>query len=440
MEITKRKHSLNVGIFSLWLHWAVGTGALVLPIVLALWMSKALMPWFLFLEMILLYYYMRQTSDVGSRCFLIINVCARTLGLSGIIMLIINFLFSSGHIYKFYDEGAINIEIPFIDILIISPCALLFSLIPVLRGPNDPFCLNCARRYGTSCERGFLGYLYKREGYVQMLLLAWLSGVETVYAWVYYFCFYINVNINKPDIFFFLVIPAIFYVASLVYMGLRYLSLLIYYSREMVGLARQKGAITQLRFLVICDNSMFLATADPGLANARLDTPFSLTMRFKSKFPLEEVTEDFMNVSHVEDAKMRYVYTSESGNLDGTIEHYLAAVEKEDMIDASLYPDGKWYTFYQIKQLLNSGELAPLLQSEVLRIYTIAMARKTYDENGKRLYKIKNYRPTFQLSQVPDMDVDFNNSRWLFISANNEDRRFFRWRKIMNKIFYGRDI
>lgn len=59
------------------------------------------------------------------------------------------------------------------------------------------------------------------------------------------------------------------------------------------------------------------------------------------------------------------------------------------------------------------------------RLYTIAMARKTYDKNGKRLYKVKHYTPSFKLRDLGLLDVDYNDPEWLLVSKNNEDQPFF---------------
>lgn len=441
MEIAKRKHNLDMGIISLWMHWVIGTGALVLPILLSLWVSLAWLPVIILIEIIGMYYYIQSAALLAPRCYLIINVCAKSLILACIIMIVINLGYTTGEVNELYDQEALNPGIPYICVLIIAPCAFLFSFVAALLGRRRiTFCQNCIRRYGTTPERGFIGFLYKKEGHMQMVFLAWLTGAETIYSWLYYFFAYINVNLNSPDIFFFIVLPVAVYVLSCVYTGLRYLGLLSYYSREIIGTTQQKGAVTEMRFAAICGDSMFLAPLDPELENTRLDTPFRLTLRYRKDVSHEEAVDNFCNLAHVQDAKVRFIYVSESGNLDGTIRHYTAMVDSEDAIDASRWPFGKWYNFYEVKFLLNNSGLAPILAAEIVRVYTISMARKTYDSEGKRLYKIKNYRPTFKMSHVNDLDVDYNDNRWLFISANNEDRPFFRLRRFYHKLFYGRDI
>lgn len=440
MEITKRKHNLDMGIITLWLHWVMGTGSLALPILLGYFIPLKWLPIVLLLEIIGLYYYIRSSAESAPRCYLILNTCARALILSAVIMLIINIAFASGAIHSLYDADTLNREIPFIPTLIISPTAFFFATIATIRKSRQAFCQNCIIRYGSAAERGFIGAIYKQEGNRQSELLTWLTGIISLFDWGYYLMYYINVNFNRPDTFFFVVIPVGFYLLSLIYTALRYSGLLSYYSREAIGAARQRGAITQLRFLVVHDNSIFLAPDDPEQTSSRLDTPYTLTIHYCKDIPDDTVKDYFCNIAQAQDGTIRYIYTSESGNLDGTIRHYIATIANKDDIDYSLHPTGQWYTFYQLKQMINARKLAPLLRAEIVRIYTTVMTWKSYDENGHRLYKIKNYRPTFHLQQLPDWNVDFNDNRWLFIAANNEDRRFFKLRRFFKRLLFGRKI
>ena len=83
------------------------------------------------------------------------------------------------------------------------------------------------------------------------------------------------------------------------------------------------------------------------------------------------------------------------------------------------------------------GALSPLLSTEINRLYTVAMMWKTYDREGRRLYRIKNYRPMFRINGIQDWDVDFNDPHWLYIARNNEDKPFFRLRKWWQKNISG---
>ncbi len=61
------------------------------------------------------------------------------------------------------------------------------------------------------------------------------------------------------------------------------------------------------------------------------------------------------------------------------------------------------------------------------------MAWKTYNADGRRLYKVKNYRPIFRIKGIQDWDVDFNSPRWLNVARFNEDKPFYRLRRLFNR-------
>lgn len=79
------------------------------------------------------------------------------------------------------------------------------------------------------------------------------------------------------------------------------------------------------------------------------------------------------------------------------------------------------------------------MSTEMHRLHTITMAFKTYTTEGLRRYNIKNYRPTFRIKDIKSLDVDFNDSSWLFVADNNEDIPFFRFRKFWRKYINGID-
>jgi hypothetical protein len=99
------------------------------------------------------------------------------------------------------------------------------------------------------------------------------------------------------------------------------------------------------------------------------------------------------------------------------------------------FEDGEWCTLDMVDRYSAAGRLSPQLSHELHRIHTIAMAWKTYDHKGNRLYPIKHYRPTFRLRDLPNWTVDYDDLSWLSIAENNEDSRFFYIRKYWRKLF-----
>ena len=78
-----------------------------------------------------------------------------------------------------------------------------------------------------------------------------------------------------------------------------------------------------------------------------------------------------------------------------------------------------------------------VLGSEINRIYTVAMTSKRYDREGNRLYKTKDYTPTFSLSEIKNWNLDFNDRAWLYVALNNADRPFFKIRRFWRKHVSG---
>lgn len=130
------------------------------------------------------------------------------------------------------------------------------------------------------------------------------------------------------------------------------------------------------------------------------------------------------------DASIRYLYTNRTSG-GSVMLHYAVFVPDESKEKA--LRGGKWCSLYEVDGLLNGNRLSPMLANELVRIHTITMAWKTYDRRGHRLYPIKNYKPIFRLRDFKEWDVDFNDPVWLQISVENEDRPFFRVRRVWRK-------
>ncbi len=87
--------------------------------------------------------------------------------------------------------------------------------------------------------------------------------------------------------------------------------------------------------------------------------------------------------------------------------------------------------------MINAKQLNPLMSAETLKLYTVAMAWKTYDHNGRRRYRIKHYRPTFHIEDVKSWDVNYNDPTWLYVADNNQDTPFYHLRRIWRKYING---
>ena len=98
---------------------------------------------------------------------------------------------------------------------------------------------------------------------------------------------------------------------------------------------------------------------------------------------------------------------------------------------------GEWYTQNELRDMVDNRRLAPLLMSEIDRLYTVIMAFKTYDSNGRRLYDIKHYKPSFRLRDIANLIVDYNDPQWLYVAKDNEDKPFYNFKRFWRRYVRG---
>lgn len=254
--------------------------------------------------------------------------------------------------------------------------------------------------------------------------------------WSYYLIFFINVNINTPDRFMFTVVPLAVLGLSVVYMTGRYMNFWAHYSHN-CGKADCTES-TQLRFMVISDGMMLLTDSEEAaMTGTPVDTPAIITLNNTPHMTIENARRRFAEMSGLSDFGLRYIYQSSGCDAPTKVLHYVVTLDKQSDIDSSTLK-GKWYNAYHLENLIRSGAASLPLSGAVHRIYTVTMAWKTYDADGRRLYPIKNYRPTFRLKDFDEWMVDYDDAHWINVACNNEDSLLYRarglWRKYVRNI------
>lgn len=430
-----KKQHLN-SIFALWTNWLIASGSLILIVFLGLWISALWLPLVTFgIETCLYIYIRRQIDKKYSPCSLSLYIAMRSLFWSGVIMVIINLLYSYRVVHHIFDPELLNNSIPYIPILIIGPVTAANAILAKVKGTKLIFCQLCQQRNGMPHERGFLGKTFMQEGYYQNTLLINLFALLTCVTWPYYFLKYINVNLNSVDTFMFFWLPVILWIVAGLHIGIRYAAFWNYYDQNLSGSAQQIGRYTRLRLILINNDRIFVRVPDKDFPDLipeerKIDTPCHLQIRYNNDVSVDYALRSFSNMIQVGPIDLRFLYSNLQGNPDFNIFHYVAYLndEQSKLIDIR-YPNGEWLTMKDIETLLNGGELNPFLSAEIIRIYTIAMAWKIYDEKGMRRYKIKHYRPSFRLEDMKNWDVDYNDPNWLFVAFNNADVPFWRIRR-----------
>ena len=426
-------------VMSIWRNWAYSMGAPILVILLSLVVSPSWLPVVAFGLEFLLFLLVRSNREAKlPTCFLTPFVMTRILFWSALVMAVISLLSSQGVIEGWFE--VVNPDLPYIPILIIGPVGVIICGWVAWRRHNFGFCVDCRLRYGTPAERGFLGKLFSQEGLYQVRFMLGLAVVITVVSWLYFLLVYINVNLNRPDKFFFVWLPLIFYVVSLLYMGLRYFTIWSYYDQELAMTNVRRPDTTLLRYIILDNERIYLTEPDNNLSplSRGYDTPASVTLSRRDNVPVHEARGYFQELAGGDNSfSLRFMYKSTDAGGDCNVFHYIVNIGDMALLAHSSLK-GRWFTMPELERLLNGDSLAPLMAAEIHRLYTVTMAWKTYDRLGRRLYKIKNYRPTFRLRDIQNWDVDFNDSQWLRVAVNNQDRPFYSlkrfWRRYVNGV------
>lgn len=435
----QRHHLTNESaIFSLWLNWAVSIVSLSLPTFIALFAPKIWIPIITLGIMFLLIIYRHTIGrSASTSCDLIETITIRSLGTSAVIMLVIAIAYVRGYISMFFEPSEINTDIPFLSILIIAPVTAFLTLYHIITDDKCSVCRSCAIKNGHYSERGFLGKVFRHESRVQLYVLFALTMTLTAIGWIYYAFFYINVSINGMDRFMLNWIPLIFYLSSLFYMGGRYFSFWSFYYKNIKLNPHRREKTSNVRFLIFSGEEILLSHTDELFemqSEDILDTPCSLFIQKHETFSVEEAAVTFTDLTNISpaDFTLRFMYQSRDiSGLNNTF-HFICCLNSPSLTAGSMLR-GKWYSMNKLQRLIDERKITPLLAAELNRLYTITMAWKTYDSAGRRLYKVKNYRPGFRLKGICEWDVDFDSPKWLEIARFNEDKPFFRLRKLFRR-------
>ncbi len=423
------------GLFHLWFTWVLSVGLMMFAIFLSPIISEQLLPIIIILFEFILFILIRFNRESEHPiCYRIPFIISRILLWSAAIMIAINIYYTKIVNAAELPDHIVNEDNLYITILIFAPVTVIVSLWSLLRSYRLSFCKDCQIRNGVPAERGFLGNIFTQEGPYMTRLLLGIFLLLTFVEWGYYYLYYININLNAPDKFFFIWMPIMFYVFSVVYLGLRYIGFWIYYNKHVAENDSHQEGYSILRYLIVCDDYIYLSPDDNGL----LDTACKMKISYRKRLMDYDKMSYFNKLSGLKDIEVRQLYTNPKYNADCNIYHFICYIDDKSCLDNSTLAKGDWYNIMQINRLIGENKVNKSFAAEINRIYTIAMAWKSYDSNGNRLYNIKNYRPTFRIKDIKDWDLDYNDVKWLYISLNNEDRPFFRlkrfWRKFVSRV------
>lgn len=428
-----RTNYIRHAMATLWFNWLIGVGALAMELLLPRVLYWAHIPkiWLPLPIIVMAYalaFYERQSNDRrGPGSAIVLHVAGLTLFWSALVMVVINILNSKMLFDGWIDWSATNRDIPFITVLILLPTLTFVCIWVISRGYEQTSSDVYRAKNGIVPGNGAVASLLSIETRYQVKALLIVSVALNAVEWWYYFYYYINTNMNTPDVFFFNWMPIALYVISLVFLVGRYRSM-----ATLIGpIAMTSGdSGAAVRFIIISGDRILLAPTSYG----RWDTPASTSLPPLDAHSERAIKSALESISGSSDFSLRRLYDTSIGN-DIDILHYAAFFPSQ--CSFANWPDAQWMTIEEIDQLIKSASVAAEFNDEIYRIFTITITWKTYDSEGRRIYPIKNYRPAFRLKEMQSWDVDYSDMRWLDIAKYNQDKPFYRIRRLWRRLTGG---
>lgn len=334
---------------------------------------------------------------------------------------------------------------PYVPALLLNPICVLTLTVIYINRHHLSICVDCRLTHGSTAERGSLGTILSNESHFQLRNLLLMFFVLTVLVWSYYLFVFQPLPLNARDWYVFLWATIIAFVLDEVYFAVRYYNLFLDLKENNEIITPEElqdmTAKTYLRFYVVCGNKIFMdpETLDPHKPYMGvLDTPF-FTKRSVNGISLDEVRRIIFRMTGDKHGELRFFFGRRSADLNKhSVLRYFYFLDG----DAADYPDmhvnGEWVDFEKIKQVYSKtpGKISTICVADISRLATIILTEKIFDENGYRKNKLKSYNPTFNLIDVRNSVVDFQDDKWIKISMFNSDTRLYGlkrwWRRMRN--------
>lgn len=411
-------------------EWYVMFGVLTLIVVVSFYISPLWMPLVEEVLAILLAFVGTGNRVSADRpCGRLTLIAIMTLVLTGLVSFGINVAYKTEFVHHFFDIETLNTSIPYITSLVIFPICAVVTGVTLIPAAYQRHIRHCHLHNTYNPSHPMLGRIVHATYRSLSMKLLCIVAIISIIDWVYYFIGYNNHSINTPDRFFFFVIPAAIYVWSIIYVRHAYSSLMLTNGRIIEAInsdAQSTGAaITDsavVRFLIIHHDCLLLDMTESAVADCAVDTTYTQVKPHSFNGNVESVRSDFEHLTGIKDLSIKRLYTSSSAVNHVVTYHYLIHIDDNVNI-GSLH--GTWVPLNSIDTMMKTGLLAPVLCDEIFRVYTVAMAWKTYHRDGRRRYAIRNYRPSFRLEDIHKWDVDYEDPQWLRVSKINQDSPFW---------------
>ena len=415
--------------------WIVCYGMITIQVVAGKWISPIWLPYVgLILIGVIIFFGNYALHRTKMHCSMLTHYTVYTLFFSGLIMLADSLLSTRYAVVRYPSVASLALSLR--TSLIVYPVAAVAFGIALLRRGKTKYCVACRTMANASITESLRCNVLHHESKFQLRLQFYISVVLSVVIYMFYILYYLRYPDMQSDQrcnFFFYVIPSVAYVIGLVYIIIRYSSLQFEISLKMSQYSSSRNS--HIRYMVVWRDRLLLNdivdNRDHGMY---WDTPADVPIGFQPTISEHQASVEFRTLSGLDNFKLRWLFATNYH--EQNVFHYAVFID-DAVEDAKGRMPGEWLTLRDVDMLLKSGAIARPFAAELHRVFTITMAWKTYDEQGRRLYPIKNYRPTFRLSDFHTWDVDYEDMRLMSIAENNEDKPFFKLRRFWRRYING---
>lgn len=333
--------------------------------------------------------------------------------------------------------GLALLHLPFVPMVLFqAPFMALLTYLFEQRNIQPPFCQQCVIKRGGIWERNLLGDYTRLEAYNIIRILLFGALIVAAVAWAL-FLWGIDTQ-SRLGRYFYLFFPAALCVALILFETIRrwLLEMTIHPSgkREKLAMNGEEGmehVFSTIRIMVIAQEKIFLvertdkADKEEIWGNgAGLDIPIHhsyIDYCLNQEDELQKVHQIVNEDLHIEDTNIRKLSLTNSEDLFHYVGHYILFLSNKDIPKMDRYP-GRWYTVEEIARLNRKHRLHPLFRECYARLCTVVNAARTYRMNGERRYPIRGYKPAFTLRHLQELNIEFDDPIWLYVSRHNEDR------------------
>lgn len=331
--------------------------------------------------------------------------------------------------------GLALLHLPFVPMVLFqAPFMALLTYLFEQRNIQPPFCQQCVIKRGGIWERNLLGDYTRLEAYNIIRILLFGALIVAAVAWAL-FLWGIDTQ-SRLGRYFYLFFPAALCVALILFETIRrwLLEMAIHPSGKGLKLAMNgeendsKKISGIIRIITIGQEKIFLIESQCDnliwYNNSGLDTPLHCTYTDYYLSPNEEKQKACQIIQkelQIESPNLKHLNSTVLERARQRVGHYILFLLDKDIPKMERYP-GRWYTVEEIARLNREHRLHPLFRECYARLCTVVNAARTYRMSGERRYPIRGYKPAFTLRHLQELNIEFDDPIWLYVSRHNEDR------------------